>query len=588
MRSNLGGGRMPGTYRAVLIGVDVCPREEMVGTLDYAEVDARAMSDLLTDLDIGTFEPGNVQLLTGSAATASNIKTALRSAAETMEPADFLLVFFAGHAVLDTRATPYLAAHDLDLAAIRANPDVGLRMSFLRNDVFDYAQGSSLLLLDCCDAGRYLDGAEAVSSDRLQRAVDASYMNQLARHSAMVGCPAGKQARESSELKHGVFTFHLLEGLRSKAARHGPVRIADLCAYLTSLDIDPPLGLSLHGWDRKIVLTQSVGRVAAPAERSAAPRAEVTPLLHPLAEVLAPMRMLMKRLFRDERTRIFRTEDRLERLRSALDATATVIVDLSLDAASKVDASSTFGASTAFDRDLLKELLPTLSHQLVPSDRGALAHVWDRPDMRVLAVPLKYLPGRVIRTLLVFDPPSPSLAIGEPLGYLLAASWREDQDTDPRLAELNVVTGLRAEFGRVPHNFYLECFQLYKDQLDLISMAFEPIVEIGPTAANVSIYGWEALARTDASARRAPVSILRAAETWGTEFVVERDRVLAERAINSYRDAHRPGTGNDSIRPLSINVAVPALLSDLYTDAVGRHTRREPRQEQGHAGDLRA
>jgi EAL domain-containing protein (putative c-di-GMP-specific phosphodiesterase class I) len=135
------------------------------------------------------------------------------------------------------------------------------------------------------------------------------------------------------------------------------------------------------------------------------------------------------------------------------------------------------------------------------------------------------------------------------------------------------VTALRAQLGRVPHAFYLECLQLYRELPDRIEMAFGPIGEIGPTPENVSIVGWEALARTAEDSTRAPTSILRAAEARGPEFIVERDKVLAVRAIRSYRAAYQPWI--HTIRPLSINVAVPALLGDTYTEAVGsaiRHT----------------
>jgi hypothetical protein len=137
---------------------------------------------------------------------------------------------------------------------------------------------------------------------------------------------------------------------------------------------------------------------------------------------------------------------------------------------------------------------------------------------------------------------------------MTGASLRERQESDPGLAELTVVTRLRAEFGRLPRDFYLECFQLYREQLDTVSMAFEPILEIGPTAANVSLFGWEALARTTADSLKAPAGILQAAEVWGTEFIVERDRVLAERAIHTYSEIHHRSGSGQGIRPLSINV----------------------------------
>ena len=91
---------MDGRRRGVFVGVNHCPRESKIVDLRYAEDDAVAMRDVLTDKTTGTFDPADVILLTGRDATTTTVKHALRTAALESEPSDILFVFFAGHGVL--------------------------------------------------------------------------------------------------------------------------------------------------------------------------------------------------------------------------------------------------------------------------------------------------------------------------------------------------------------------------------------------------------------------------------------------------------------------------------------------------------
>jgi EAL domain-containing protein (putative c-di-GMP-specific phosphodiesterase class I) len=110
----------------------------------------------------------------------------------------------------------------------------------------------------------------------------------------------------------------------------------------------------------------------------------------------------------------------------------------------------------------------------------------------------------------------------------------------------------------------------YNKVLHSLVIVFEPIMELSEVPEMVGIHGWEALARRDISARRAPVDILRLADTWGDRFVIERDSILAVKAITSYGHAHAQGLWrHDSPKPVSINVSVRSLLSDIYKRALG-------------------
>jgi EAL domain-containing protein (putative c-di-GMP-specific phosphodiesterase class I) len=102
-------------------------------------------------------------------------------------------------------------------------------------------------------------------------------------------------------------------------------------------------------------------------------------------------------------------------------------------------------------------------------------------------------------------------------------------------------------------------------------MVFEPVMVLSEVPEMVGIHSWEALARRDLAARRAPVNILRLADIWGDRFIIERDIALAVKAITSYGQAHAQGLWkHDSPKPVSINVSVRSLLSGAYERALGQ------------------
>jgi EAL domain-containing protein (putative c-di-GMP-specific phosphodiesterase class I) len=552
---------MSGRHVAVIVGVNRCPDEQAIPALRYAERDAVEMAAVLTDGVIGTFAFEAVDLLVGPAATAAPVKTALRVAARSADQDDFLLVYFAGHGVSTPSmggGGPFLGTADLNLSRLETNPDSGLRMGFLRQDVFDDCAAPSLLILDCCHAGGYLERGRHGEVRTLQQALNRIYEQPLARHSALLSCPASGRARETSALRHGVFTHHLLAGLRGQAANDdGCVSLEDLGGFISRLDLTPPPGRFIQTWGRGTVLTQP-GRKRHDSLDAPERQVLVQPLHNPMRGLAPPLLTLLDRLFHDEAARPAGQPDRLGRLAAVLDADAAALVDFSPTDARVVAASASFSSSAT--ADLLRQLAP----RLAAARRGALGHATDDGSYRSLAVPVLYGTDRSIRALVAINLHPSFLGMGEPLGAALAATWRLDPAEDGREAELAVLTALRSKFGRVPINLYQHSFRLYGELLDSVVMAFEPIMEISPLAENVGIYGWEALARSDAGARSAPAALLRAAEVWGDEFIIERDSALAAKAIRSYAYAHAAGSSGEAPRPLSINVAVPALLSDAY------------------------
>lgn len=556
---------MHGERWAMLIGVNQCGASVQTPHLRYAERDARAVYELLVDPDTGTFQPADIQLHLGRQAGAAEIKARLRHVALNSGPSDVLFVYFAGHAVMpgwSRQSDAYLATADLDLDALADDPERGLRMAFLRRDVFEVFAGTSFLVLDCCHAGAYVDAA--------LREVDAmgTYGPQIDRHSALLSCPRDAASRESDDVRHGVLTHHLLRALVGEAAGpDGRVSFGQMAQFAVEQNISPMPGQLTQIWGPTTVLTQpSAPRHSRqePLTRRVPTPARVAPCENPLDRCASSIGHLLERLFRE--ARVPRqggapATSKVDRIRLAVEADSVAVVEFTGSGAVVVDATARFG------RDELGPLLEQTAAHVFPVRRTSLGYVCTHEaGRRMLCVPVAYDDARAL-TLVLVDPALSMLEMGEPLAILLRAVWNLTVAEDPLQAEVQVLTALRAAAGRLPLELYEHCFGLYRRLVGSLTMVFQPVISLDRRAKGVGVHSYEALARRTHGDLRAPVDVLQAAHVWGDRFVIERDSVLLAAAIQSYAQADADGPW-DMTKPISINVAVRSLLNESYLSAV--------------------
>lgn len=558
---------MDGERRAVIVGVNRCPRDGAIPDLRFAEADASALTAILTDPVVGTFDPADLELLLGEDATTDAVMGALRSAVISGKPNDLLLVYFAGHGLVsrwDAGGDPYLVTADFSSAELRLHPSKGLRMRSLRHDVFERFGGASFLVLDCCHAGGYAepDHSGQPTDDGPTRLLSAlaGMESPLTKHTALMACPRDASTREPEDLGHGILTHHLLTALRGEAAgADGCVSFADATNYVKRQGLSPPVGLFARDWGPTTVLTRPVGESPAGYALSARPpETSVLPLGNPLDRGLATIMHLLDRVFVPSDSD-YLSLARIDLIQRALAADAVAIV--------RLDATGTQVQEEVggLPRDGLFTLAERLTTTETRDRHAELGHVQVGPDGRpTLAVRLQHDSQARVTCLVVVNPDATVAAAGEPLAILLRALARSEQITADE-AEVEILTELRRVLGRLPLDLYNRCYRAYSRVLKSMVMVFEPVVVMDHVARNIGVHGYEALARRNPQAITAPGSMLDAAHTWGDRFIIERDGMLATKAIHSYAQAHDDGPWhNDLPRPLSINVAVRALLSDAY------------------------
>jgi hypothetical protein len=220
----------PGPVRqkwALVVGIGRFT-DKNIPRLNYTTADANAFAAQLTDPGIGRFPGSHVHVLTDEQATTKNIKEGLNWIARHAEPNDLVLIYVATHGTprsLDSAGgANYLVTYDTevytggsydeDAMFATAYPMVELanavasRMKVLRTAV----------ILDTCYSGGAMKNESSRMSAGLANAAPSGQMlermSQGTGRIVMSASQADEESLESDELRHGYFTYFLLQALK--------------------------------------------------------------------------------------------------------------------------------------------------------------------------------------------------------------------------------------------------------------------------------------------------------------------------------------------------------------------------------------
>ena len=208
-----------GTSRSALcVGID---EYQSVSRLDFCVSDATAISTTLGMPEFGFEEQ---QLLLNDDATRPNLEDAITSFMRNQSA--LKLLYFAGHG----------AATDDDgfLVTPDGNSDtLGISLKWLRRQIIG-ASGTAIVILDCCRAGLASIRDHSFSTLRIAD-IDRMIPNLAQSRFLLAATASDGVAEESRELRRGLFTFHVLEGLLGEAInREGIITPLGLFDYVAS------------------------------------------------------------------------------------------------------------------------------------------------------------------------------------------------------------------------------------------------------------------------------------------------------------------------------------------------------------------
>jgi len=227
---------------AVVIGVGEYEHPG-IPRLRYPVADADAMYQTL--IGAGGFKKENVLLLTDRSPrkpTLRNIKWALGTfLARSAHKDDTVVIFFAGHGApeVDSRGlerdglAKYLVPSDADPDDLFAT---ALPMDDLQT-IFARIESERLVaFLDACYSGA-AGGRTFMTKKSRVISVDETFLDRLTRGKGRAIVTASRTSEVSIELddlKHGLFTYYLVEGLKGAADRNGDgvVTLQELYEYV--------------------------------------------------------------------------------------------------------------------------------------------------------------------------------------------------------------------------------------------------------------------------------------------------------------------------------------------------------------------
>jgi serine/threonine protein kinase/uncharacterized caspase-like protein len=225
---------------ALLFGIGDYQQRKRIAPLRYSASDARALSRLLVDPEVCAFPRSRVSLLTdGNAGRRNIVRRLSRWLPEQARGADLVLIYFAGHGVVQPfagRDEGFLLPHDADPDDVITS---GIAMSDVARWIEGVNAGAIVVCLDCCHAGSILpgEGLSLRAADRDMH-LQPSVLQRLGGRGRFLiaSCDKGQKSIEAEELRHGLFTFHLLEGLREAGDRDGDglVSVAELFSYVSA------------------------------------------------------------------------------------------------------------------------------------------------------------------------------------------------------------------------------------------------------------------------------------------------------------------------------------------------------------------
>ncbi|BDX39059.1 hypothetical protein CYCD_24140 [Tenuifilaceae bacterium CYCD] len=227
------------TTNLYILGVGIDQYKNSKYNLNYAVADAMAVVDYIKARGCGIFKNIDVKLLTDQQATKPNVVAELSRIAQQSNPTDVFIIYYAGHGVMSEGFAEVAKDYFMvltDVSQMFGNDALlsqkGISAAELREFCKRIKAQKQVILLDACQSGG------ATETFAMRGASEEKAIIQLAQSTGvfLISSTGSEQfASEFSELKHGVFTYALLDGLRGAAdggGKDGKITIKELEAYL--------------------------------------------------------------------------------------------------------------------------------------------------------------------------------------------------------------------------------------------------------------------------------------------------------------------------------------------------------------------
>ncbi len=213
---------------AVVFGVGEYLHAESVRPLRFAAPDAEAVAKALVDPSICGFPAGKVKLLTDAEAGRDALVHHLSKWLPAhSKGAQIVVIYFAGHGTIQAvgrREEGYLLPHDADPEDIVTR---GILMTDLARWIEAIDAPAVVVCLDCCHAAKVITRGPSGSVEPRDMRIRPVLLQALTGRGRylIASCDEGQVSIEAEHLGHGLFTYHLLDGLRGAGDRDGDGKV---------------------------------------------------------------------------------------------------------------------------------------------------------------------------------------------------------------------------------------------------------------------------------------------------------------------------------------------------------------------------
>jgi Caspase domain len=327
--------------RAVLVGIG---SYEHKGLPDYPEIRQNVMDlyQLPTDPERGTFLRENCEVLLDEA-DQKRLGDKLQKAAE--EAQDLLLVYYAGHGLLDEKRRELHLALSSTKPTERVIGFSALPFARVRDACLDSAARSRVVILDCCYSGRAIYGTQSDQSSEVLAQIDVRGTYTLTSSPAN-----GASVVVPGEL-HTAFTGRLLRVLRDEeGAGTDPLTLRDVFERLrTTLNADGlprPLQCTTENAEQLVLV-----RPPAPDRTRAGQEAMLAQARRQAATITAQADELLGAAEATANDLIWRAEDSARAARQAAEAQVQAVRAKAADEAAAREAAAEHAAAAQSEHE---------------------------------------------------------------------------------------------------------------------------------------------------------------------------------------------------------------------------------------------
>ncbi len=217
---------LPGINYALVVGISQYPN--LNNQLYFADDDAFLFYDYLVSEKV--CQKDNIALLIDSMAKMPNIYAQLTRLLTKVKYKDTVIIYFAGHGDVETELeSGYLLTYDCNSTNYAAS---AIDISKLEKYINAYIkkQARVMLIVDACRSGNLAGGIAGASTTMKAFSLGFEQADKL------LSCQPSQLSEERvyPDGGHGVFTYHLVEGLRGLADKNndGSITMRELDFYL--------------------------------------------------------------------------------------------------------------------------------------------------------------------------------------------------------------------------------------------------------------------------------------------------------------------------------------------------------------------